>query len=155
MSVALIAVEGVLRKLMGGLPIPEGLRLYSSLASTGQIILMSREDRAPLTDWLELHGLVRHAFVHECPRDFTLANQANVLRREGYAIDLVVVPEPQEAQTLIAAGFNTVLFTHAAYSHPSWRPDTAKGVQLWSEITEQVAEAARMKATDERLRADG
>lgn len=153
-ATSLIAIDGVLRKLVGGAPIIEGMRLYRSFALTGRVVLMSHECNDQLADWLELHGCISHDFVHACPRDLTMANQANVLRRQGYDIDLAVVPDPAEAHTLIQAGFNTILFTHGAYAHPSWRPDADKGVQPWGDIVELTAKMARMKAADHRLKAD-
>ena len=154
MSVALIVIDGVLRKLMGGAPIPEGIRLYRSLAQTGQVVLLSNSDDPGERDWLELHGLINHGFVYSVPPGQSRSSQVNDLRRQGYGIDLVVVSVPDEAMALIATGLNTLLFTHAQFAHPNWRPDTDKGVQPWSDITQQVADLARMKAKDERLRPD-
>lgn len=148
MNVALIAIEGVLRKTVGGQPIPEGRRLYVSLASTGRIILMEH-DIGSNEEWLELNGCVQHDFLVHGPDTVPLVNR---LRREGYDVDLVIVPDPEEAQRLIGAGVNTMLFTHAQYSHPDWRPDTARGVQPWDSITQQVAAQARAKAADARLK---
>ncbi len=154
MSVALIVVDGVMRKLVGGGPIAEGIRLYLSLCTTGRVILLSNDDTPQLVDWLELNGCTKHDFLHLWPPGSPRVLQANELRRESYAIDLVVVPDPEEATGLIAAGFNTLLFTHSRYAQPSWRPDTRPGVQPWDDITQQVAALARMKAADERLKPD-
>jgi hypothetical protein len=156
MKTALILIEGVLRKAMGGQPIPEGVRLYSSLAVTGQVVLLStatRQDREQTEDWLELHGLTGHATVawgDIGPR----VSLANMYRRGGYDVDLVVDPDPEQVRDLIAAGFNTLLFTHAQYAHPEWRPDTDPGVQPWDSITQQVADLARAKAADARLKGE-
>ena len=56
MSHALIAVDGVLRKLVGGAPIVEGIRLYRSLAATGHVILLGQDDTPQTIEWLDLHG---------------------------------------------------------------------------------------------------
>lgn len=156
MSTALIAIDGVMRKLVGGAPIPEGMRLYHSLASTGRVVLLADtgpSGPAQVIDWLELHGCVAHDFV-----DYALGTThvylANRLRRQEYGIDMVVEPNPWMAQEFIKAGYNTLLFTHSQYAHPSWRPDAGKGVQPWTEITQQVADLARLKAADHRLRSD-
>jgi len=154
MSHALIAVDGVLRKLVGGAPIPEGIRLYRSLRSTGQVILLINEDgHEQVLEWLELHGCIGHGFVARADWNDRVG-QVNALRREGYDIDLVVVADPEQAKLLIDSGLNTLLFTHARYTQPSWRPDSPSGVQPWDDITKQVADLARMKAADERLRSD-
>ena len=151
MKTALIAIEGVLRKIVGGQPIPEGRRLYVSLANTGRIVLLGTIEGPDEDEWLELNGCVSHDFLLRT-NDSVFA--ADNLRREGYDVDLVVVPDPEEAQRLIAAGLNTMLFTHAQYSHPEWRPDTDRGVQPWDDITKQVADLARAKAKDARLKGD-
>lgn len=156
MSVALIVVDGVMRKLVGGGPIAEGIRLYLSLCMTGRVILLADTPPtgpAQVLDWLELNGCTKHSFV-----DFALGQThlylANRLRRQEYDIDFVVEPDPGMAQELIKAGFSTLLFTHSRYAQPSWRPDERPGVRPWNDITQQVADLARMKAADERLRAD-
>lgn len=154
MSMSLIAIDSVLRKLVGGGPVPEGLRLYDSLASTGQVILLADGQADDKTyEWLQLHGLIKHAFV-DWSTGSTRVAQANELRRQGYDIDLVVTPDPRSARELIEAGFNTLLFTHAQYTQPRWRPDTDPGVQPWDDITKQVADQARLKAADARIRRD-
>ena len=40
MNTCLIAIDGVIRKLIGAAPITAGMRLYHSLASTGQVVLL-------------------------------------------------------------------------------------------------------------------
>lgn len=149
MNTALIAIDGVLRKTMGGAPIPEGRRLYVSLANTGRVVLLGtgEQDEA---DWLGLNGMVQHDFVVTD----TPVLAADRMRREGYGVDLVVLAAPAQAQRLIAAGLNTLLFTHAEYAHPEWRPDTPRGLQSWQEILVAVREDARAKAKDVRLKGD-
>jgi hypothetical protein len=65
---------------------------------------------------------------------------------------MVVEPDPGMAQELIKSGLTTMLFTHSRYAVPDWRPDAGKGVQAWDSITQQVADVARMKAADARLK---
>lgn len=153
MKTSLMPVDGVLRKLVGGHLVPEGMRLYDSLASTGRVVLLhDGSDHDQVRDWLELNGCIKHDFIEwgRGPR----VGAANHLRRLGYDIDLVVEPDPKAAHGLIAAGFNTIVFVHSQYSHPSWRPDTSTGIQSWDDINQQVADLARMKARDARLKAD-
>jgi hypothetical protein len=149
----LIPVDGVLRKLVAAAPIPEGIRLYQSLAKTGSVILSAgHHERDQVEDWLELHGLVHHSFVDWWYAAPSPVDRANALRRQGYDIDLVVEPDPSAAAGLIEAGFNTMVFVHSQFSHPDWRPDTDPGVRPWDDITKQVADQARMKAADARLK---
>lgn len=157
MKTCLMLVEGVLRNLVGGALIPEGARLYKSLCATGTVVLLSvvydGDKRREMQEWLDMNGLTEHALLtwgDDGPR----VPLANMYRREGYDVDLVVDPDPVTVSGLIEAGFNTLLFTHSQYSHPSWRPDAAKGVEPWASITQQVAQLARLKAQDNRLTGD-
>lgn len=149
-----MAIDGVLRKLIGGSIIPEGYRLYQSLASTGAIILLLNDerDREATENWLELNGLNSHVldFAHGATHVYL----ANRLRRRNYDIDMIVEPDPFLAQELIKAGFNVLLFTHAQYAHPSWRPDTDKGTRPWADIVSETTQQAKLKARDDRLRTE-
>jgi hypothetical protein len=156
---AVITLDGVLRKLMGSAPIPEGCRLYHALAATGSVVVLDDDiDHDRTDDWLELHGLVRHAFtdtsvfVPGTTVRTTRVDRVNALRRQGYDIDIVVDPDPVVVLQLVSAGFTTVLFTHAQYAHPAWRPDTDTGIRPWGDIVAATATLARMKAADTRLR---
>ncbi len=152
MKTALVAIEGVLRKTMGGSPVPEGIRLYRSLAATGQVVLLLDDwkIREQVDAWLELNGLVQHAFVSYAEGQSHLY-LANRMRRQGYEIDMVVEPDPWMASEMIKSGLNTLLFTHSQYSHPSWRPDAGKGIQAWQSIVDETARQAALKALDARL----
>jgi hypothetical protein len=148
MKTYLLSVGGVLRKTVGGSTISDGISLYHGLAKVGQVVLVCYgEPSDEVYAWLELHGLTSHTFV-----SFAGRHTANELRREGYDIGMVVVPDPEEAISLIRAGFTTVLFTHARYAQPQWRPDAGKGIRAWSEIVEETAKVAKMKANDSRLK---
>ena len=148
MKTHLINVSGVLRKPVGGAIISDGIELYHGLATTGQVVLVLHgEDVEETHAWLELHGLVRHAWVSAAG-----ALAAAELRREGYDLGMVVVADPEEALYHIRAGINTLLFNHAMYAQPRWRPDSGKGVQSWASIIDETAKQAAMKAKDARLR---
>lgn len=154
MPTSLITIDGVLRKLVGA-PIVEGIRLYRSLITTGHVIFLAdwAADAQMIEEWLELHGCTGQNFVSWAD-GLSRADQVNVLRRQGYDIDLVVEPDPAQASELIRAGYNTLLFTHSHYAHPSWRPDAGKGIESWGKIVDATARIAKMKAADERLRSD-
>lgn len=148
MKTHLININGVLRKTVGGAIISEGIELYKGLASTGQIVLVRHHEDIEESDaWLELNGLVRHAWVSERG-----ALAAGDIRRDGYDVGMIVVADPEEALFHIMSGHNTLLFTHARYAQPRWRPDTAKGVRAWSSIIDETARLAKLKAQDARLR---
>lgn len=151
MATAVIEIDGVLRKLIGGQLIPEGVRLYHALCSAGGVILLcdQYENMDNMNDWLTLENFIRHDDVQSY---VGIVSKLNTLRgQQRHHVDLVVVADPDDANRLIRAGFNTLLFTHAEYAHPSWRPDTATGVLPWESLSKQVADNARMKAMDKRL----
>lgn len=151
MNTTVITIDGVLRKTMGGQLVPEGRRLYVALASMGHVILVAdgqADDQ--VTDWLELNGCVSHDFVWWKPLHHGRAEHINRLRRNGYAIDMVIVANPQAAAELIEAGFNTMLFIHSAYAQPSWRPDAPKGVRAWDDVVTAAVRQAKLQAADER-----
>ena len=152
MKTALIVVDGVLRKLTGDAPIPEGVRLYRALSRVGRVILLSDDHTPQTTEWLELNGCGSHDFIMVTTPGMAWVEPANDMRREGYDIDLAIVPDPGHAQYFINAGFNTLLFTHSIFALPEWRPDTDKGVRPWDDIKQQVADLARKKAADARLK---
>lgn len=157
MTTAAIAIDGVMRKLVTSAPIPEGMRLYHSLARTGAVVLLADEEHKDdrLETWLEMEGCVNHSFVrYVAPELSGRVDQMNRLRMHGHGVDLVVEPDPAIAAQLVAAGFNVCLFTHASYAHPSWRPDTDTGIQPWSDLSEQIATQARLRARDTRLKRD-
>lgn len=150
MKTHLITVEGVLRKSVGGAIIPEGIDLYHGLATMGRVIPVLHGEQADLIqDWMELHGLTRHPTL--CAAG-TLAAQE--LRRDGYDIGMIVVASPEEALYHIRAGFHTLLFTHAQYAIPAWRPDADKGIRTWTAIVDEAAHVASMRARDTRLRSE-
>jgi hypothetical protein len=155
-STAVISVQGVLRKQVGGYIIPEGVRLYHALCRAGNVLLLhdgnsDRLGRNAIEDWLMLEGLINHDDMQIYFGEFS--TRVSLIRsKQKYNVDMVVVSEPDEASKLITAGFNTLLFTHASFARPEWRPDAPVAVKPWDELSKQVADAARAKALDPRLR---
>lgn len=156
MSTCALTIDGVLRKLVTAAPIPEGMRLYHSLAHTGKVVLLADETvNAHLQEWLEMEGCVNHDFIMWLDKlTPTRVDQINALRRNGFGVDLLVEPDPGVATEAVASGVTTLLFAHAQYAHPSWRPDTDAGVQPWSDLSQQIADQARLRARDSRLKRD-
>lgn len=148
MKTYLIAVSGVLRRPVGGAVIPVGIDLYRGLASQGRVVpVLYGESADEIQSWMELHGLVHHPTL--CAAGVQAPQE---LRRDGYDIGMVVVADPNEAMYHITAGFNTMLFTHAQYAMPSWRPDSGRGIKPWAAILDEANHLAEMRAKDHRLR---
>ena len=156
-STAVILVGGVLRKIVGGQVIPEGARLYTALKSVGSVILQSNDVRSKsnLADWMDLEGLPLPDAFH-FSSDYhadDVEAQLNYLRAvRRYPIDLVVGSDPDDIAALLLAGFNTLLFTHASYAHPSWRPDSDLSAAPWDTLVEQVEATNRARASDRRFK---
>jgi hypothetical protein len=158
-SAVAMSLEGVMMKPVAQTPIPEGLLLYNGLCNVSALIIISGEtEQGIVEDWLMTENLTAHANVvypdklqrrHTVPDTRLL--QVNRLRHLGYAVDLVIVPEPDVAALLISEGYNSMVFLHAAYAVPSWRPDFRGPVQPWSELEKAVTDQARMRALDTRI----
>lgn len=158
-SAAAIVVDGVLRKPVGATPIPEGVALYHGLCSAFNVVLVvehSVVDMAELqcfldTEQLFSHGSVAYGIRPGMSAPETRVRQAERLRNQGYALDLVVEPDPEVAAAVFAAGFHVLHFMHAAYQRPDWRPDFQGSQRPWDELVEQQQHLARLRAEDNRV----
>lgn len=166
MSVVAITVDGVLRKSAGGTAIDVGLEMYMSFAGGTQIIgpydvvLLTdeRQDSGTLQNFLDVSSLAYHVDI--IYSDVILEGMDAGARRvaqlskaamHGNHVGLVIEPDPAVSAHLIANGYNTLTFTHAQYSKPSWRPDYVEETRPWSDLSQQVADNARLRAEDTRL----
>ena len=154
-SSVVICVEGVLRKHVTDSPIPVGIALYHGLANTFNVLLASDLTARELDRWCALEGLNRHAAteVNEGPissfdLEFRRLQQVLNLRKRGYSIDLVIEPNPETIIKLLYHGFSTMLFTHAQYSMPQWRPDFEHKVRAWEEIEANEIKMAELRAIE-------
>lgn len=158
-------VEGILRRPVGGQPVPAGIDLYYGMATRSKIVLLtdSPEDRDTTTGmtslewWLRLEGLSAHSQIiyadkvmqHEEPAS-AREMQLSHARGSGHDITLVFEPDPQVASWLITRGYTTLLFAHAQYAVPSWRPDYEHRPRPWDDLQHQMAYEAYLKASDPR-----
>jgi hypothetical protein len=158
-SVVAITVEGVLRKLIGGSAIQEGMDLYYGLATRAKLVLLTgeREEGNTLEHWLRSEGMKEH--VRICWSDVVLQSQSSGAERlaeladaqmKGHAIEFVIEPDPMTAKRLIIAGYNTLVFVHAQYSVPAWRPDAVTKVRAWDELAAQVERESYLRMNDPR-----
>lgn len=153
-----MAITGVLRNPVGGLPIPEGIALYRALAQSFNLVLLADPDTNPeefgdfcVTEQLQEHqGPVMYPFHGDDDQDKRL-RQVTSYRHAGYAMGFIVEPDPATCARLLANGYTTLLFTHANYAHPDWRPGARRKPRPWSELEAQVTEQARIRAQDKRM----
>jgi hypothetical protein len=147
----LMSVGGVLRAPVGGQPIREGVALYHALAASLNLVLL--DDDGQDEDWenfAHVQGLDRHTTVVPWVAGHDRVDQCETIRRGGYSVAFVIDPDPRVCADLLMHGFNSVLFTHAEYAHPSWRPDANIRPRPWADISAQVAENARLRLADAR-----
>jgi hypothetical protein len=159
MTAVALTIDGVLRKMATGTPIPAGIKLYRALATQFTVTLLSDEredDEAGLQHWLESEGLQEHTHIQWSdvvmdqlsPSGRRLQQVARASRVNS--LDLVIEPNPETAAYLLLEGWNVLMINWAAYMLPSWRPDYREDVQPWDSLQKQVADAARLRAMDSR-----
>lgn len=157
MSTAVVTVEGVLRTTIGNRIIPEGARLYRALKSVGQVVLITISDIEQVQRWMTLEGLpmadnisVLADDVESCGLNAYSRALAHLRGVWHYDVDLVVDSDPDYVALAINRGYNTLLFTHAQYAHPDWRPSADKNTP-WADMVEIVHRDLTAKANDKRL----
>jgi hypothetical protein len=144
-----IVIDGVLRKVIGNDPIPDGLILFSALASKFSVVLLSSKQSD--MEWLIQQG-VQYDMM-SVSQDVSHANRVDTIRFEyGYDIAFVVEPDPEQAADLFDAGYTVLGFMHPYYSHPSWRPPygSETPAETWTELRGVVVRDRLMRASDER-----
>jgi hypothetical protein len=168
-----MTVNGVLRKVNGGSPIPTGRALYYALSAQFQLILLANHasERDELQHWLEIEGLNEHALIiYPDAAAGVLAMperryaQVTYAHSQRYELTLVIDPDPAVTRLLFENGYTVMTFSHQEYSLPSWRPDydftpytiDDNGIEKdqlatpWETLAEQVAHNAWLREKDKR-----
>lgn len=157
-NTAVITLEGVIQKNVSYAPIPVGISLYHSLASVFNVVIVSDGEEKLVSSWLDLEGLNKHGSVvysdfyldQRLPQERRLA-QVQGLRSKGFAVTLVVEPDPVVASFLLINGYHVLNFLHSEYALPQWRPDYERQQKPWAQIVEEVDRQAALRAIDERM----
>jgi hypothetical protein len=173
MAAAALTVNGVLRRVSGGAPIPMGYSLYYGLASQFQLILLANHssEREQLQHWLELEGLNDHAMIiypdavaGSVDMPERRLGQVTYARSQRFDLTMTVDPDPAVTRLLFENGYTVMTFSHQEYSLPEWRPDydfapweiDDNGIdkqQLatpWEQLSTQVAHNAWLREKDKR-----
>jgi len=141
-------------KLVTSAPITEGIQLYHGLINSFNVVLVTDDDKEKTDYWLKLENLNRHGVVlygDDFPEEENRRiRQVSSLRLRGFAVDLVVEPDPAIAAAILRSGFTVCNFVHRAYAFPSWRPDFEEEQRGWEEIERQVIKDKLLRATDNR-----
>ncbi|MGW3860242.1 hypothetical protein ACWEDZ_01985 [Streptomyces sp. NPDC005047] len=145
---AVMIVEGVLRTPDAEGHYDTGWGLYQALARNSRLYLLSHtwtEQDSSL--WLAKRNLNGHlSYLHQAlPGP---AGRLEALERlRSWRIGLVLEPDPACAAAELAAGWNTALITHAAYTQPSWRPDYDHSPRPWDELAQAIARQDALRLT--------
>ncbi len=157
-NTAVITLEGVMQKTVSYAPIPVGISLYHSLASVFNVVIVSDGEQKIVSEWLDLEGLNKHGTViytdfllSQKPAQERRLEQVKGLRSRGFAVTLVVEPDPVVASYLLANGYSVLNFLHSEYALPQWRPDFEKKQKPWNKIVEEINTQAALKAIDQRM----
>lgn len=154
-----MAIEGVLRRPVGGRSIEQGARLYRTLSKEYNVILISDdEELTPIEDWLELEAIYGYGkLVGRVPSH--AGKEAHVVRlhqlirltSQGYPVDLVIDPDPRITAFLVFQGYHTMTFTHSSHAMPEWRPDfEGKSPVPWDDLVREANKNARQWTAKQR-----
>lgn len=157
-NTAVITLEGVMQKNVSYAPIPVGISLYHALAAIFNVVLVSDGEEKLVSQWLDLEGLNKHGTIvytsflldQKTAQERRL-EQIKGLRARGFAVTVVVEPDPVVASYLLANGYSVLNFLHSEYALPQWRPDYERQQKPWSQIMEEVDRQAALRAIDERM----
>lgn len=157
-NTAVITLEGVMQKNVSYAPIPVGLSLYHSLSSLFNVVIVSDGEQKLVEQWLDLEGLNKHGTVvyssfaldQKSAQERRL-EQVKGLHSRGFAVSIVIEPDPVVASFLLANGYSVLNFLHSEYALPQWRPDYERQQKPWAKIVEEVDRLAALRAIDQRM----
>ena len=154
---AVIAIDGVLRRTVTGAPIADGIKIMQGLKTFYNIVLVA-DSAEDIKEWLDLEsvfGYTKITYPEECldlsPKLMRLM-QVSQIHSQGYAVQIVVEPDPEVAAHLLINGYNVLNFLHAQYALPEWTPGWDGTVKPWEELSATVARTARLRAEDKRAK---
>lgn len=164
MSIALIAVEGVLGEssvIHGFYPIREGVRLAHALRSGYRIALGTvQADADSVEHWLHINGMVKPSFYDnlmyrearwaDLSDPELLAAQALKMRAAG-DLDLVVSSDAESVLHATEMGIPTIFFVNPSYRWAEYRPDKKKLPVPWQKIEDETIRQMELRAGDPRL----
>lgn len=154
-SSAVIVIPGVLQKIVSAAPIMTGIQLYHGLAETFNLVLVTDDSKESTDRWLQLENLNKHGTViYGEEKQGQRIRQVNGLRLRGFAIDLVVEPDPELAAELLRNGYTVCNFIHSMYAYPQFRPDFEGEDKGWERLKERAEIDALLRAADTRLDKD-
>lgn len=154
MQTVVMVVEGVLREPSSEAPIAEGITLYTGLAESARLYLLSAEwTPGELARWLFSRNIGQRHVGFQAALSLTPQDRVNALARiSTWSPALVIESDPACAFELLRAGYPTMLFARPVYRDSRWRPDAAGGPTPWDAVAAEMERQETLRYTDERLK---
>jgi hypothetical protein len=152
-----MVVNGILRQPNDSSVIIAGLLIYKSLVKDHRVsLIIDSAAKEKVQYWLLMNGLTDHVneiYWEETDSEDTATrrlHQIGRLRRQG-PLSLIYESDMEAATKLIQAQIPTMLFMHPTYTHPDFRPGTAKEPTPWDDLLAEKVRQQEARATDTRL----
>lgn len=156
-NIAVVPIEGILRKPVGGQVNEDGFYLFRTISAWYRVILTTYDtNRKRTIEWLEKQGIFRYDDIlcgDLCINitESYWTNMIRILRNRGYNISLVLVNGPSEAQEVLENSVPVLMFSQPAYGLPEWLPDSRRGAEKWDSLVEKVEANRAARLTDKRM----
>lgn len=141
----------------GNLPITEGIQLLTTLAHGERTFVTYFDwgwDETTARDWLrreQLWGAYCNLKIIDRDPELDTLYLLGGMRRDASPPDLVLTAQVPLGKSLIALGYNALLFCHPVYLRAEWHPHTPNGRKAWDDVVEEIESQRVAKAGDRRL----
>lgn len=123
----------------------QGRVLLHALSATYRVVVgLDHYDVDRFGMWAKMQGLkgwqeILPSLVPSALRggDERLAQIEN-LKGRGYAVAFLVDNSPDRVAAAMREGVNGLLFAHAKFQRPEWRPDYVAKVKPWADIAAEI-----------------
>lgn len=155
--VAVIPIEGILRKPVGGQRNEDGFALYQALTSAYRVILTTFEtNNRRVLEWLDKEGIVGYDDILYGDLCILMTepywvNMIRIMRQRGYNLSLVVVNGPGDARDVLGTGVPALMYSHPAYGLPEWLPESRRGAEAWSSLVDKIESDREARMNDKRM----
>jgi hypothetical protein len=131
----IFALEGVLRTETGD-PIPEGIKLYRSLAPNYRIVIASDISKLATEHWLKTNFIVDYADVLDSSYSYEgmdlRERQLEYARTQG-VIEMMIDGDADRCAHAVSVGVHALFFTAPKYVRRK------REVRKWDDITDVLA----------------
>lgn len=155
-AASVMVVEGVLAytgradSVADAAPIRQGISLYRSLRSHGEVVLHTEDDLDKVRTWLGVHLPGERPALFDGPK----LDIVRRVRLRNYDLLFYVDASPAACAAVMRRGVPALLFAVPEYSRPEFRPDAPQRQPEWAELAGELASQRSMADTDLRRLAD-